>query len=51
MFTWRILLPQMLAWMTPRLASEAATADARAARQQKVPATAGGAPQRPGARG
>ncbi|HEY5360395.1 MAG TPA: alpha/beta hydrolase-fold protein [Streptosporangiaceae bacterium] len=49
MFTWRILLPQMLAWMTPRLATEAAAADARAARQQRVPATAGGAPQRHGA--
>jgi len=46
MFTWRILLPQMLAWMTPQLASEAAAADARAARQHKNAATADGQPGR-----
>jgi enterochelin esterase-like enzyme len=49
MFTWRILLPQMLAWMTPRLASEAAAADARAAGQRKNAAAAGGQPRRGGA--
>jgi hypothetical protein len=26
MYTWRMLLPQMLAWMTPRLTSEAQAA-------------------------
>jgi enterochelin esterase-like enzyme len=29
MYTWRLLLPQMLSWMTPRLAHEAAAADRR----------------------
>src|SRR5450755_3986688 len=48
MFTWRILLPQMLAWMTPRLASEAAAADARAAGQRRN-AAAAGQPRRGGA--
>lgn len=49
MFTWRILLPQMLAWMTPRLANEAAAADARSLRPHKGVATAGGQPRRGGA--
>jgi hypothetical protein len=49
MFTWRILLPQMLAWMTPRLANEAAAADARSLRPHKGAATAGGQPRRGGA--
>ncbi|MGH3275239.1 MAG: alpha/beta hydrolase [Streptosporangiaceae bacterium] len=31
MFTWRVLVPSMLSWMTPRLAREAAAADKRAA--------------------
>jgi enterochelin esterase-like enzyme len=46
MYTWRMLLPQMLAWMTPRLTSEAQAADARDRRGHKVTATAGGQPQR-----
>ena len=32
MFTWRILVPQLLSWMTPRLAREAAAAGRTAAR-------------------
>jgi enterochelin esterase-like enzyme len=48
MYTWRVLLPQLLTWMTPRLAQEAATADARAARLGRIsrPATAAGRPHR-----
>jgi enterochelin esterase-like enzyme len=32
MFTWRVLVPQLLSWMTPRLARQAAAADRSAAR-------------------
>jgi enterochelin esterase-like enzyme len=35
MFTWRILVPQLLSWMTPRLAREAAAADRAAARHAR----------------
>jgi enterochelin esterase-like enzyme len=45
MYTWRVLLPQMLAWMTPRLAREAAAANAQAASEHKDTATAGGQPK------
>jgi hypothetical protein len=45
MYTWRMLLPQMLAWMTPRLTSEAQAADARDGQGHKVTATAGGQSQ------
>jgi len=54
MYTWRLLLPQMLSWITPRLASEAAAAD----RQQGIAppgkgtgtaASSGGHPQHQGA--
>jgi enterochelin esterase-like enzyme len=50
MYTWRMLLPQMLSWMTPLLADEAATAGARnAARARnalKDTSTAGGQPRK-----
>jgi enterochelin esterase-like enzyme len=41
MYTWRMLLPQLLAWMTPRLADEARAADARDLRRQREAAAAG----------
>jgi enterochelin esterase-like enzyme len=46
MYTWRVLLPQMLTWMTPRLQHEAQAANAEAARERRDTATAGGRPQR-----
>ena len=50
MYTWRILLPPMLSWMTPRLAAEAAADTARAARERRNTATAGGQPHKPTSR-
>ena len=45
MYTWRILLPPMLSWMTPRLAAEAA-AKAHSAKEHRTTATAGGQPHK-----
>jgi enterochelin esterase-like enzyme len=49
MYTWRMLLPQMLTWMTTRLTAEAQAADAQSRREHKDTATAGGQPRRQGA--
>ncbi len=46
MYTWRILLPPMLSWMTPRLAAEVAADTARATREHRNTATAGGQPHK-----
>jgi enterochelin esterase-like enzyme len=42
MFTWRVLVPQLLSWMTPRLAREAAAADRTAGRAAARPSRAAG---------
>lgn len=44
MYTWRTLLPQLLRWMTPRLANEAAAADARSHAAGKNATAAGAQP-------
>jgi enterochelin esterase-like enzyme len=54
MYTWRLLLPQMLSWITPRLANEAAAADrqkgiAPPGKGNGTAASSGGQPQRQGA--
>lgn len=54
MYSWRLLLPQMLSWITPRLANEAAAADRRAGiappgKGNGTAASSGGLPQHQGA--
>jgi enterochelin esterase-like enzyme len=54
MYTWRLLLPEMLNWMTPRLAHEAEAADRQngvppAGKQNGTAASSRGQPQHQGA--
>jgi enterochelin esterase-like enzyme len=49
MYTWRLLLPPMLTWMTPRLSREVALETARADKQRNT-ATAGGQPRKTASR-
>ncbi|HEX3490167.1 MAG TPA: alpha/beta hydrolase-fold protein [Streptosporangiaceae bacterium] len=50
MYTWRLLLPPMLSWMTPRLATEVKLEMARAEKERKNTATAVGQPHKAASR-